>query len=80
MLYFIEEMLCSSLGEQIVVELALDFLSVLCYTCLFIFSFFCAFYVSYELDFLCLLFEGYLKFLNFKVMSHHLEYLSICLI
>ena len=31
MLYFIDEMLCSSLGGQIVVESALDYLSVLCF-------------------------------------------------
>ena len=74
MLYFIEEMLCSSLGGQIVVESALDYLSVLCfvscYTCLhfsFI-SFVC--FVSYELHLvLCLLFGGYFKFLNFKFMT-----------
>ena len=30
----LRELFCSSLGGQIVVELALDFFSILCYTCL----------------------------------------------
>ena len=86
MFYFIEEMLCLSLGRQIVVESALDFLSVLCfflcYTCLcFFFSLFCMFCVSYELDLvLCLLFGGHLKILNLQIYDNYLGYLSICMI